>query len=138
MVQSGGGVPGSVGWLASLGTSFLGDKIIFNLSIDGPFFTQATDPILQYPHLRGIIALADGVIPGISFDFSYDKKGIASFSARESSGLFNAENAAIQAKLNFKSGPAVISLVYKIVYDQTHTPDPWVVTSGLQSAIQLF
>jgi len=49
----------------------------------------------------------------------------------------SAENAAIQAQFNFKSGPAVISFVYKIVYDPTQTPE-WNITSGLQSSIQLF
>ena len=45
---------------------------------------------------------------------------------------------AIQAQVNFKTGPAVISFVYKIVYDPTQTPDPWAVTSGLQTSISLF
>jgi hypothetical protein len=123
-----------VGWLASFGTSILDDKIVIKASIDGPFgASETTSDILRYPHLRGIVSLAEGIIPGITFDFSYDKKAIATWS-----DLVDAENAAIQAQLNFKSGPAVISLVYKIVYDPTQTPDPWVVTSGLQSSIELF
>ncbi len=135
-----GTVPASIGWLASLGTTFLGDKLIFNVSLDGPF-TGPTDPasvtpeeaLVVYPHLRGILSLAEGVVPGITFDFSYDKKAIDTFAS-----LIDPTNAAIQAQVNFKSGPAVISFVYKLAYDQTATPNPWIVTSGLQSSISLF
>ena len=127
-----------VGWQASIGTSFLSNKIVFNVSLDGPFAAAPVNPtaaqaLLYYPHLRGILSLAEGVVPGITFDFSYDKKAIASFS-----DLVSAQNAAIQAQVNFQSGPAVISFVYKIVYDPTQPSNPWTVTSGLQSSISLF
>lgn len=130
--------PAMVGWEASLGTSFLDSKIIFNVSIDGPFAAAPANPtpdqaLLYYPHLRGILSLAEGVVPGITFDFSYDKKAIASFA-----DLISAQNAAIQAQVNFQSGPAVISFVYKIVYDPSQPTNPWTVTSGLQSSISLF
>jgi hypothetical protein len=124
-----------MGWQASLGTSFLDGKIVFNVAIDGPFVAPSTDPtgLMSHPHLRGILTLADGVVPGISFDFSYDKKDLETFA-----DLVSAKDAAIQAQLNFRTGPAVISFVYKIVYDPTQSPNPWNVTSGLQSSIQLF
>jgi hypothetical protein len=135
---SAGTVPASVGWLASIGTSFLKDKIVFRVSLDGPFAAAPAAPteaeaLLVYPHLRGIVSLAEGVVPGITFDFSYDKKAINTFAS-----LVDPTNAAIQAKVNFASGPAVISFVYKIAYDATQSPDPWTVTSGLQTSISLF
>jgi hypothetical protein len=120
----------NAGWQGSLGTSFFDDKIVFNVSVDG-LFVQTTD-VLSKPHLRGILSLAEGIVPGITFDFSYDKKGLQTFA-----DLVDATNAAIQAQLNFKSGPAVISFVYKIVYDPANSPQ-WNVTSGLQSTISLF
>jgi hypothetical protein len=133
-----GSVPGSVGWLASLGTSFLQDKIIFRISMDGPFSAAPAvvtpeEALLVYPHLRGIISIAEGVVPGITFDFSYDKKAI-----KNPQALIDPTNAAIQAQFNFKSGPAVISFIYKIAYDASLAPNPWNVTSGLQSSISLF
>lgn len=133
IVQTGGFSPAMLGWLASVGTSFLGDMFVFRISMDGPFAPSAsTDRLLRYPHLRGIVSLAEGVVPGISFDFSYDKKALATLP-----DLVSAEDAAIQAQLNFRTGPAVISFLYKIVFDPTQSP-PWHVTSGLQSSIALF
>jgi hypothetical protein len=134
IVQTGGFSPAMMGWLATVGTSFLQDLFIFRVTLDGPFSpSPSTDPLLRYPHLRGIVTVAEGVVPGISFDFSYDKKALATLS-----DLVSAEDAAIQAQLNFRTGPAVISFLYKIVYDPTQSPNPWHVTSGLQSSIALF
>jgi hypothetical protein len=121
------------GGLVSAGVSLLGDKLIFKLILDGPFVTDETDPIFTRPHVNGVLSLAPAVLPVFSFDFSYDKKGIGSFGA-----LFDPTNAAIQGKVNLQSGPAVISFIYIVTYDQRHSPDPWTVTSGLQSSIALF
>jgi hypothetical protein len=138
-VVLGGGTETVIGWFASLGTSLLDDKIVFNVGIDGPFNAPypgalPEDPgyILNYPHLRGIFTVAEGIVPGISADFSYDKKGIATWE-----DLISPENAAIQARINYKTGPAVISFIYMIRYAPGQTPD-WITTSGLQSSIQLF
>jgi hypothetical protein len=134
IVKTGGFSPEMLGWLATIGTSVFQDLFIFRISVDGSFGAgPSTDPLLRYPHLRGIVTVAEGVVPGISFDFSYDKKAIATLS-----DLVSAENAAIQAQLNFRTGPAVISFLYKIVFDPTQSPNPWHVTSGLQSSIALF
>jgi hypothetical protein len=128
-----GGSGWTFGWLASIGTSLLNDLLIFNIAMDGPFVTAESDPLLSSPHLRGILTLGEGLVPGISFNFSYDKKGITKIE-----DLVSAKDAAIQALVNFRTGPAVISLVYKIIYDPTQSPNPWNVTSGLQSSISLF
>lgn len=121
------------GWESSLGTSFLNDKFIFLVKLDSPFVTTETDPALTLPHLTGILSLAEGVVPGITFDFIYDKTQIDSFAS-----LVSAKNALIKAQVNFQTGGAVISFVYNITYDPTQTPNPWVVQSGLQSSIPLF
>ena len=124
------------GGLVIGGVSLLGDKLIFKLTLDTPFITTETSPILSEPHLNAILRLAPGTVPVFSFDFMYDKKGIGTFSQ-----LVDATNAAIQAKLNLQSGPAVISFVYDITYDQRQaavTGSPWTVTSGLQASVALF
>jgi hypothetical protein len=129
-----GGTGSTFGWLATIGTSLLNDLLIFSITVDGPFVTTETDPLLSSPHLRGILTLGEGLVPGISFNFSYDKKAITKFE-----DLVSAQNAAIQALVNFRTGPAVISFVYKIVYDPTQPPpNHWNVTSGLQTSVALF
>jgi hypothetical protein len=118
--------PPMFGWLASLGTSFLDDKFIFSVTLDGPFASTAVDPTLSYPHLRAILSLAEGVVPVFSFDFSYDKKGIDGWAA-----FLSSANAAFQAKVNFQTGPAVISFIYQVNANEPPT-------SGLQTSISLF
>jgi len=131
-LQATSGSGSTFGGLISLGTSLLGDALIFKLTLDSPFVTSETDPTLSQPHLNGVLSLAPGVVPVFSFDFMYDKKGIGTFAQ-----LVDPTNSAIQAKVNLQSGPAVISFVYDITYDASKSP-AWVVTSGLQSSISLF
>jgi hypothetical protein len=135
LVQAGGGTGTSMAWYASIGTSFLDDKIVLNVGLDAPFtFGPDTADITQWPHLRGVFIVSEiPVLKGFSFDASYDKKLITSFTS-----LIDATEAAIQARLNYQAGPAVLSFVYKLRYDVTATPDPWVVTSGIESSISLF
>ena len=135
-VENPAGSGTTFGGLVSAGVSLLGDKLIFKLTLDSPFITDETDPTLRDPHLNGILTLVPGIVPVFSFDFMYDKKGIGRFQ-----DLVDATNAAIQAKLNLQSGPAVISFVYYITYDpaqQAATGSPWTVSSGLQTSIALF
>lgn len=135
LVQAGGAGDGGIGWFASLGTSFLKDKIVFNVGLDAPFaFGPDTADITQWPHLRGVFIVSQiPALKGFSFDASYDKALITSFAS-----LIDPTAAAIQARLNYQAGPAVLSFVYKLRYDATATPDPWVITSGLESSIALF
>ena len=135
LVQAGGSGDLTIGWYASLGTSFLEDKIVFNVAVDAPFqFGPDGSDLTQWPHLRGIFVVADvPVLKGFSFDASYDKALITSFAS-----LIDPTAAAIQARLNYQAGAAVLSFVYKLRYDATATPDPWVITSGLESSISLF
>ena len=117
-----------LGWLLSLGTSVLGDQFVFNVSVDGPFVPLATDPtgLLSLPHLRAILSLADRAVPVVSFDLSYDKKGLGTWA-----DFLSGDNAAFQARVNFRTGPAVISFFYQVAAGQAPT-------SGLQTSISLF
>ena len=138
IAKGGATVPGYVGWLASLGTSFLEEALVLNVSVDGPFNQPApgdTSNYLNYPHIYAIFLIKEGILPGISFDASYDKRLIRTFN-----DLIRPEDAVIKARINYRIGPAVISFVYKIRYEPDPNPgeDPWVVTSGLESTIQLF
>jgi hypothetical protein len=123
----------TIGWFATLGTSFLNDMIVFNVALDGPF-EEATNPLdlTQYPHLRAVFLVADGLVKGLSFEASYDKKLITSWAS-----LVDATEAVIQARLSYQIQAAMLSFVYKLRYDETATPDPWVVTSGIETSIAL-
>jgi len=127
---------GHVGWFASLGTSLIEDLIMLNVSIDGPFGEISNTPTLaSYPHLRGTFTIQEGIMPGFSFDAFYDKRKIQSME-----DLISPEDATIGMKINYKTGPAVISLVYDLKYNPAPAEgeDNWKVTSGLESSISLY
>jgi hypothetical protein len=129
---------GSIGWFATGGFSLLSDKLVFNVSLDGPFKAAPAVPttnVADYPHLRALFQLGQGVLPGVYFDASYDKKLITSFS-----DLISAENAVIGASINYKAGPAVITLTYDLKYNPVLNANGnyWTVNSGLSTSISLF
>jgi hypothetical protein len=137
IVQAGTGTETSIAWYASLGTSFLNDLIVFNVSLDGPFeqkYPEPPDNILNWPHLRAVFLIGEGLVKGLSLEASYDKKLIKNFAS-----LIDPAEAAIQARLNYQIQVAVISFVYKLRKDATILPpgDPWVVTSGIETSIAL-
>lgn len=131
-------LPAYNGWFFTSGFSLLSDKLVFNVSLDGPFNPDYSDPIASkfaYPHLRAVFVLAQGIIPGVAISATYDKTNIDSLSA-----LISPANAVIGAQIDYKTGPAVISLVYNLTYDPFTTSggNPWKITSRLESSISLF
>ncbi len=129
------GSPSFIGWFASLGTSLLDDALIFSFNLDGPFKNIDSNPdnYLNYPHFRGLFMVEEGLIPGFSFDASYDKSLIRSFA-----DFIGPEGALMRARINYHTGPAVISFFYQLRYTENDwTSDPEV-TSGLETSIQLF
>jgi len=128
------GVTGSTfGYLVSGGVSILGDKLVFTVTVDGPFVTSATLASLQYPELRVILTVGEGVLPGFFFSVFYDKQSITS-----PGDLVSQQNGSVAAQINFKSGPAIISFVYQLSYMGPGQSPSTIITSGLQSSISLF
>lgn len=131
-----------MGWLASLGLSLLSDTIVLQASLDGPFraapsnITEAT--INDYPHLRSVFTLTEGILGGFSFDVLYEKYYLGAPSPIGTDNfwkdLVSPENSVIGAKINYRTGPAVLSLLYNLRYDPA-TGD-YIVTSSLMSSIQ--
>jgi hypothetical protein len=122
-------IAGYEGWLASMGFTFADGMFVFNASIDGAF---VQDPLTPYPHLLATILVGEGLIPGFSFDASYDKRDIETFS-----DFISAENAVIGANINYKTGPAVITLGYDLRY-APESADGWETTAKLSTSISLF
>ncbi len=124
-------IPGYAGWLASLGFSFLDDKLSFTTSVDGSFKVDSTADS-TYPHLNAVVKVGKDIIPGFFFDASYDKRYIKHFS-----DLISPENAVIGADINYQTGPAVITLGYDLRYDAASDPQ-WTTTAKLSTSISLF
>ncbi|MFO7848904.1 MAG: hypothetical protein R6V67_02985 [Spirochaetia bacterium] len=99
-------VDGYTGWLATLGFSFLQNSLVFNTSLSGAFVPQP-DKESTYPQLKSTFSIGEGVLPGIYFDLSYEKKHIKEFSA-----LIDPKNALVGADIYYRAGPAVINLGY--------------------------
>ncbi len=127
---------GFAGWLAKAGFSILDDKLYFDVSVDGPFKAIPavdTGSSADYPHLRGTIGMAEGILGGFFVSGSYDKY----FLGRNSgffADLVDANDAVIAAAFNYKTGAAVFTLLYNLRYNaETNGFD---VTSSLQSSIK--
>ena len=109
--------PFYVAWYGMTGISVLDDMLSLTVSLDGPFGRRITETVggvapennpQNYPHLRAVFSMSKELFP-IFLQASYDKQLIRTFS-----DLVSPEGSTIQASLNFKMGPAVISLAYRL------------------------
>ncbi|MBU0928951.1 MAG: hypothetical protein KKA67_14470 [Spirochaetes bacterium] len=130
---------GFAGWLAKAGASLLEDKLYFSVSVDGPFKAApaiATASSAEYPHLRGVIGMAEGVLGGFFVTGSYDKY----FLGKENgffADLVDPSDAVITAAFNYKTGAAVFTLLYSLRYNpDSASGNGFDVTSSLQSSIK--
>jgi len=131
------------GWLTSFGTSMLNDLFILNLTLDGPFQKVINENdentkdlvYLNYPHLRGLIEVKPGLLPRFSFAASYDKRGIKNLDE-----LTSLEDSLIGARVNYQTGPAVISFIYDLKYNNNPGPgeNSWDVSTKLETSISLY
>lgn len=123
-------IPGYNGWLANLGFTFMDGMFVFNTSVDGAF-NRIEGKETTYPHLRSVLIVGEGLLPGFFFDASYDKRYIETWS-----DLIDQNNAVIGANVNYKTGPAVITLGYDLRY--VPEDGTWDTTSRLSTSISLF
>ncbi len=122
-------VDGYTGWLASLGFAFFDDALVFNTSLDSAFVPQSGKDS-TYPHLRSTFSVGEGLLPGLFFDLTYDKKYIKEFA-----DFGEAENTVLGATINYKAGSAVISLGYTLRY--VPAKEDWETTAKLSTSISL-
>lgn len=122
---------GGIGWFASLGFEALADKIVFITSASGPLGAIEGN----YFSWQALFEVKEGVVPGFFFDLLYDKQNMAGFKDFQRWK----EDALIRGRVNYRTGPAIISLVYNLRYDPAAVGDnKWQVTSGIESRIALF
>jgi hypothetical protein len=125
-----------VGWYANAGASLFSDKVSFSALMDGPFAplpAAGTGAITDYPHLKAVLGTAEGLLAGFSVNAAYEKYFLGA-SGDFWDDLFSPENAQIQAGIGYKTGPAVISLVYNVRYDPL--TDTYDTTSSLQTSVK--
>ncbi|HSV55598.1 MAG TPA: hypothetical protein VLH39_00635, partial [Magnetospirillaceae bacterium] len=123
------------GWLASLGVGVLEDRLVFRATLDGPFAqapTLPTDNPADYPHLRVMATLGEGIVGGFSFDAVYEKYFLGRVGTFFED-LVTSEDAVITAQINYHTGAAVLSLLYSLKYDGA---GGYTITSSLQSSIR--
>ncbi|MCA1754519.1 MAG: hypothetical protein LC641_07480 [Spirochaeta sp.] len=122
---------GHVGYLIGAGISLFQDVLVFQSSLEGPF----GDVDGVRPTLRSELLLSEGIIPGVSISAEYIKEGI-----KDLDDLGTLDRSRIGSRLNYRTGPAVISLFYQVRHDplrELQGDDPWTVRSGLESTIAL-
>lgn len=123
------------GWLAKIGTSLFDDMIYFEVSVDGPFSSAESGSTFQadYPHLRGVAGLRDGIFGGFFFNFVYEKYYLGMENAFFAD-LVDPNNAVITAAVNYQSGAAIFTLLYNLRYDPAI--NDFNVTSSLVTTIR--
>lgn len=124
-----------MGWYASLGTSLIEDKLVFTAAIDGPFSAIPSTPSgyqADYPHLKAVFTLGEGVLGGFYADASYEKYYLG-----EENGFFDdlvdATNAIVGLGINYKTGASVLTLLYNAKW----VNNEWQVSSSLQASMKL-
>ncbi|WP_041397130.1 hypothetical protein [Spirochaeta africana] len=124
--------PGYIGWLANTGVSLLDGGVVFTAGMSGPFRPDSDKGLL--PELEAALTIADGILPGLSAHAFYQKEQIGSFE-----DIVDPVNAVIGARINYHTGPAVITLLYDLRYDPySSSSSPWQVNSGLETTLSLF
>ena len=122
---------GGIGWFGSLGVSVLQDKFSFTTQAEGPMGEIEGN----YFTWRAILVVKEGIIPGFFFDALYEKQYMDDW---EDFQRWK-EYSLVRARINYRTGPAVISLVYNLRYDPSAPgSDKWIVTSGISSTISLY
>ena len=102
---------------------------MFQTSVDAAFSPDTGKPS-TLPHLRSTFTVGEGLLPGVFFDVTYDKKYISDMDE-----LFSPEDAVVLANLNYKTGPAVITLGYTLRY--VPEDGSWETTAKLSSSITM-
>ncbi|MEI6388374.1 MAG: hypothetical protein WCQ50_17275 [Spirochaetota bacterium] len=128
-----------LGWLASIGTNLLGDKLVANVTLDGPFSGDPTATAqAAWPHLRGVARLADGLLPGVFADATYEKYYIGKVKGFFPD-LIDPTDAIAGMNINYTTGGTVLTLMYNAKWvDANGIPEKtdWKVSSSIQAAIK--
>lgn len=124
--------PGYMGWHVGSGLILMDEALHFSVSVSGPVGVDAEKGLT--PELEATLTINEGIIPGLSLNAFYQKESITAVS-----NVFSFENAVIGTRINYRTGPAVITLLYDVRYNPySDSHSPWQVTSGLETTLSLF
>jgi hypothetical protein len=134
---------GFAGWYASIGTSLIADKLVFNAALDGPFSAAgkasdlSTADQTDYPHLRGVLRLDQIEKIPFFFDASYEKYLIG---AKDGffQDLVDPTDAVIGMNINYQTGASVLTLAYNAKWDPQADSGKgkFLVTSSLRASMK--
>ena len=102
------------GWQANLGFDLFNQRFTFGALLSGPFAdipALASGNSAAYPHLKGTIKLAEGMISGLSAEGSYEKYFIGKLHPFFQD-LIDPTDAAIGFAVHYKTGATVLTLDY--------------------------
>lgn len=123
---------GNVGWFTSLGTSLISDKLVFSVTLDGPFQKNGESQA-DYPHLRGVLRLDELPNFPIFFDASYEKYNIGKANPFFQD-LVDPTDAVVGMSINYKTGTSVLTIMYDASWDPAAAK--FNVRSSLQAAMK--
>jgi hypothetical protein len=128
-------------WFSTLGFALLGDKLLFNARLDGPFkaIDKSSANQADFPHAKVILSLAEGILGGFYLDASYEKYYIG-----RANGFFkdlvDPLDAIIGMSINYKTGASVLTLKYNARYDptivSTDITKQFVITSSITATMK--
>lgn len=124
-------VPGTLGWLATLGAGFLEDKISFGVTLSGPWTPQ--DELYAQTQLQSHATLQPGVLP-VSLEAFYIKQGLSSFAE-----LISPRDALVGSRLGYTLGAVLITVVYDLRYlsaQEAEAGDRWVTSSRIETSVK--
>lgn len=134
--------PATLGWRGATGVSLLQESFSVNLSMEGSFaplepesIDGRTNPVglARNPAIRASLVVGEGVIPGVTAQALYEKRNITG-----AADIVDPRSTVVGARVNFRTGPAVIALHYDLRHDPRVSAADWRVNSGLQSTISVY
>lgn len=127
-------VPGSAGWKVLTGLTLFQEVFLVQISLEGPYGPPPSSAMVSRPKLQGQALVKEGVLP-VSLSAFYIKSNL-----NQAADLGSPENAQIGAKVGYKIGNALVSLVYNLRYVPQDDPDysgsHWKTSSRIETAVK--
>ena len=118
----------TIAYLGSVGLALFDDRFVFKVVSEGPL----EDKPGRLYDWQGILELKEGLVPHFSFDILYSKKNMADlddFATWKQDSL-------VRARIHYRAGPAVLSLVHIMRYIPTDMGKDRQALTGIEARIR--